>query len=137
MAQRYGFKDRWTRNFLLTAYFVSVGTGIYGFVEQPPASVQTVLEYSFFALLWDFAFLAAGLLGLFGRMMEAPRTELIAVEIFAGTLIVWAVMTFLTPQSDQAGLALVTAALFIFGWAAGTRRYWARQEKDLNELRRD
>lgn len=133
---RYGFKG--VPGMLLGfGYLLSIATGFYGFIEEPPASVHAIIGFSIIAAIWNLSFILAGLIGLVARHYKAPRTEIVAVETLALIMCLWAAITFITPQSNQAGLALITIALLLFGWASGTRLYLAHVHKELRELRRE
>jgi len=118
-------------------YLLSIVTGVYGFFEAPPASVAAIIGFSVVSIIWNLSFIGAGIIGLVARHYKAPRTEIVAVETLAIIMCLWAAITFITPQSNQAGLALITIALLQFGWAAGTRLYMAHTEKELRKLRRE
>jgi hypothetical protein len=109
------------------AYVMSILAGIWGmFFEAAPPSVQALIGFSIVSVLWNLAFIGAGLIGLIARWFKAPLTEVIAIEMFASVFVTWAAMVFYGPQSNQAGIAFVALALLLYAWAAGTRRYLAK-----------
>jgi hypothetical protein len=120
-----------------TGYVVAIVTGFYGFFEAPPASVHAIIGFTVFAVMWNLAFIILGGIGLLARSQKAPRTEIVAVETLAAVLDTWALMTFLTPQSNQAGLAFIAVSLLLYGWAAGTRSYLKKQERNVAVLREE
>jgi hypothetical protein len=117
-------------------YSLSILAGIWGiFFEAAPPSVQALIGFSVVSILWNLAFIGAGLIGLVARWYKAPLTEIIAIEMFASVFLTWAVMVFEGPQSNQAGIAFVALSLFLYGWSAGTRRYLAENKRDADKIR--
>jgi len=131
---KYGFRGL-PGLILGIAYLLSIVTGVYGFFESPPAAVAAIIGFSVISVIWNCAFIFAGIVGVIARRAKAPRTEIVAVETIALIMDLWALMTFVTPQSNQAGLALITLSLLLFGWASGTRAYLNHKEKELSAFR--
>jgi hypothetical protein len=117
-------------------YSLSILAGIWGmFFEAAPPSVQALIGFSVVSVLWNLAFIVAGLIGLVARWYRAPLTEVVAIEMFASVFVTWAVMVFEGPQSNQAGIAFIALAFFLYGWAAGTRKYLADRKRDTDKIR--
>jgi len=133
LVSAYGF-SKLPGQLLSAGYVLSIVTGVFGFFEPSPASVQQVLGFSIVSLLWNLAFIWAGFTGLISRAMRAPRIEIIAVDTIAAILLLWAIMVFVTPQSNQAGIFFISMACLLFGWSNGTRRYLNRREEEYSLL---
>jgi hypothetical protein len=134
---RYGFSG--LPGLLLgIAYVLSILAGVWGFFfEAAPPSVQSLIGYTVVSLLWNLAFVLAGGIGLIARWNKAPLTEIVAVEMIGSIMITWAVMVFVGPQSNQAGIAFTAIALLLFGWSAGTRRYLVQRKKVVEAIREE
>jgi hypothetical protein len=134
---RYGFRG--VPGLLLGfAYLLAVWAGFVGlFMEEAPASVQAVIGFSLVSLLWNLAFILAGLIGLTARAYKAPLTEIVAVDMIAGIMVAWSFMIFVGTQSNQGAIVLLMISFLLFGWASGTRKYLAQRKKVIEAVREE
>lgn len=113
-------------NFLLMfGYAFVVLAGVAGIATTPATSVKNVVGYSVVAMMWNAAFIVAGITGIAARVTGARYVEIVAVDVIGVVLLLWAFVIFASNSNYQAGLAFVGLSLVLFGWANSTRKYLA------------
>lgn len=109
---------------LYAGYLTLALAGLWGLLDEPSSALTRIAGYSAVSLLWNLAFVIAGIVGVVARLKNAPRVEIVAIDVVAGVMLLWAWIITVAgnPGSTQAAITFVALSALLFGWANGTRR---------------